>query len=53
MGAVTEYELEKNSECYYECPQCGDGFPCDKDTFEYYTELGWCDYCEHVWTKDD
>lgn len=53
MGIVKQMQIEEAHECYYECSWCGDGIPCDKDTYEWLVEQGRCDYCEHVWTKDD
>ena len=54
MGIVKQMQLEENSTHVFECPTCGDEVSCSEEDFEYYVEiLGQCQYCDHVFNKDD
>ena len=53
MGSVKDYELEKASECAFDCPLCGDVIPVSREEYDFLTEQGCCNYCAHVLDKDD
>lgn len=56
MGAVKQMFLMEKT-CFYLCPCCGDGGNCDpedyQDKIEFEKIHGYCQYCEHVFSKND